>query len=283
MQLDELREFTARRGWTVVAEYVDHGESGAKDRRPKLDGLMTHVRRGGVDVVACWRFDRFARSVRHLVLALDEFRSLSVDFVSVRDAIDTGTPAGRFTFTVIAAVAELERELIRERTIAGVARARRLGKRLGRPCAERRTASQGPRLDVEAAKQAIASGVSIRAAAWAQQVGEATLRRALARAAASESSSGGSLKLRDSQAAHEHGRAHRNRSFSTRSANALARRSRWCSQGLMPTYGTQQTIGDVLHAPLMSVVQTEPDVPHWLAFVQGSMQMEPLPPLRLAQ
>jgi DNA invertase Pin-like site-specific DNA recombinase len=188
MQLDELREFAARRGWTVVAEYVDHGESGAKDSRPQLDRLLAHVRRGGIDVVACWRFDRFARSVRHLVLALDEFRALSVDFVSVRDAIDTSTPAGRFSFQVIAAVAELERELIRERTIAGVARARRQGKRVGRPRAERRTASQGRRLDVEAARQAITSGSSIRAAARAQDVGEATLRRALARARASEPS-----------------------------------------------------------------------------------------------
>jgi DNA invertase Pin-like site-specific DNA recombinase len=192
MQLDELRELALRRGWTIVAEYTDHGESGAKDRRPELDKLMTHVRRGGVDVVACWKFDRLARSVRHLVLALDEFRALSVDFVSVRDAIDTSTPQGRFTFTIIAAVAELERELIRERTIAGVARARRQGKRLGRPRAERRHGDQkGSKLDLDAARAILATGESRREVARRLGVPEATLRRALARAAASESPSTG--------------------------------------------------------------------------------------------
>src|SRR5580658_8569549 len=88
MQLDELREFAARRGWTIVAEYVDHGVSGAKDRRPDLDRLMVHVGRGGVDVVLCWKFDRWARSARHLILTLDEFRAAGVDFASVRDSID---------------------------------------------------------------------------------------------------------------------------------------------------------------------------------------------------
>jgi DNA invertase Pin-like site-specific DNA recombinase len=184
MQLDELRELADRRGWKVVGEYVDRGESGAKDQLSHLDAMMTHVRRGGVNAVACWKFDRSARSTRHLVLALDEFRSLDVDFVSVRDAIDTGTPIGRFTFTVIAAVAELEREIIRERTIAGVRRARRKGKRLGRPRAERRHADQkGPRLDLDAARALIAAGESIRSTASRVGVPESTLRRALARGA----------------------------------------------------------------------------------------------------
>jgi DNA invertase Pin-like site-specific DNA recombinase len=95
MQIDELRRVSEQRGWTVVGEYVDVGYSGLKDRRPQLDALMKHVHRGGVDLVAVWRFDRFARSVRHLVLALDEFRSRGIDFISVNDGIDTSTPIGR--------------------------------------------------------------------------------------------------------------------------------------------------------------------------------------------
>jgi DNA invertase Pin-like site-specific DNA recombinase len=187
MQLDELREWAARRDWTIVAEHVDEGVSGSKDRRPELDKLMAHVRRGGIDAVAVWKFDRFARSVTHLVSALDEFRALSVDFVSVRDAVDTSTPVGRFTFTIIGAVAEFERELIRERVRSGLARAKRRGKRVGRPRAERRHADQqGPRLDLEAAERLISGGTSVRGAARELGTSEATLRRALARAGASK-------------------------------------------------------------------------------------------------
>lgn len=133
LQLDELRELAARRGWQVVGEFIDHGESGAKDSRPQLDALMLLVHRAKIDVVCCWKFDRFARSVRHLVVTLDDLNARGVDFVSLQDSIDTSTATGRFTFHVIAAVAELEREMIRERTRAGLAAARRRGQRLGRP------------------------------------------------------------------------------------------------------------------------------------------------------
>ena len=101
MQLEALRGLAEQRGWNIVAEYVDAGQSGAKDCRPQLDALMRHVHRGGVDVVAVWRFDRFARLVRHLVTALEDFRARGLDFVSMQDAIDTSTPTGRFTFAVI--------------------------------------------------------------------------------------------------------------------------------------------------------------------------------------
>ncbi len=133
LQLDELRAVAKQRGWTVVGDYVDVGQSGGKERRPELDKMQDDVRRGRIDIVACWRFDRFARSVRHLVLALEDFRARGVEFVSLRDGIDTTTPAGRFGFHIIAAVAELERELIRDRTRAGLAAARRRGATLGRP------------------------------------------------------------------------------------------------------------------------------------------------------
>jgi len=132
-QLIALREYAGHRGMTVTDEYVDVGISGAKDRRPELDRLMADARRRRFDVVLVARFDRFARSTRHLILALEEFQSLRVDFISLNESVDTSSPMGRMVFTVLAAVAELERNIIRERVQAGVDRARRQGKRFGRP------------------------------------------------------------------------------------------------------------------------------------------------------
>ncbi len=133
MQLRELREYCERRGWTVAGEYVDTGISGAKDRRPELDRLMSDAHKRRLDVVAVWKFDRFARSVSHLLRALDTFRVLGIEFVSLSESLDTATPAGRMVFTVLGAVAELERSLIAERVRAGLRNARAKGKRLGRP------------------------------------------------------------------------------------------------------------------------------------------------------
>ncbi len=173
MQVEDLRRLAQQRGWEVVGEFVDVGHSGSKDRRPELDRLMADVGKGKIDVVAVWRFDRFARSVRHLVTALEDFRARGIDFVSVSDGIDTSTPAGRFTFHVIAAVAELERELIRERTRAGLASARRRGARIGRPRVV---------FDLERARALRASGKSLRKVAQELGVGAATLCRAMASA-----------------------------------------------------------------------------------------------------
>src|ERR1700692_894376 len=133
MQLRELREHCKRRGWQIAGEYVDTGISGAKDRRPELDRLMQDGHRRKFDVVAVWKFDRFARSVSHLLRALDTFRVLGIEFVSLSESLDTATPAGRMVFTVLGAVAELERSLISERVRAGLRNARAKGKRLGRP------------------------------------------------------------------------------------------------------------------------------------------------------
>lgn len=132
LQLDELRVVGTQRGWTVVAEVVDH-LSGAKDDRPGLAQVLELARRGRADVVAIWRLDRLARSVTHLLAVAKSLQAWGVDLVSLRDPIDTTTPAGRFQFQVLAAVAELERELIRERSMAGQARARACGVHVGRP------------------------------------------------------------------------------------------------------------------------------------------------------
>ena len=133
MQLRELREYCQRRGWEIAGEYIDVGVSGAKDSRPELNTLMLDAAKLKFDALVVWRFDRFARSVSHLLRALETFRSLGVEFVSYTEAIDTSTPVGKMTFTVLGAVAELERSLIIERVRAGVRNARAKGKKLGRP------------------------------------------------------------------------------------------------------------------------------------------------------
>ena len=133
MQLRELREYCHRRGWEVSKEYVDVGISGSKEKRPELDKLLTDAHKCYFDAVVVWRFDRFARSVSHLLRALETFRSLGIEFVSVSEQVDTSTPTGKMIFTVLGAVAELERSLIVERVRAGLRNAVAKGKKLGRP------------------------------------------------------------------------------------------------------------------------------------------------------
>src|SRR5579862_5969220 len=133
MQLGEVRQYCSRREWQVVHEYVDKGISGAKERRPALDQLIADCRRRSVDCVVVYRYDRFARSLRQLVNALEEFRALGIDFVSLHEGVDTSTPNGRLVFGIFASIAEFERELIRDRVKSGLAAARSKGKRLGRP------------------------------------------------------------------------------------------------------------------------------------------------------
>jgi DNA invertase Pin-like site-specific DNA recombinase len=128
-----LGEYAGRIGFEIVGEYRDEGISGSKDSRPALDRLMKDARARKFDVVIVARFDRFARSVSHLLRALEEFNHLGIDFVSLSESIDTSTPMGKMIFTVLGAVAELERNLIKERVHMGISRARKQGKRLGRP------------------------------------------------------------------------------------------------------------------------------------------------------
>jgi DNA invertase Pin-like site-specific DNA recombinase len=132
-QTRELREYAERRGWAVVAEYVDIGISGTKEKRPELDRLMAEAYRRRFDAVVVWKFDRFARSVSHLLRALENFQALGIHFVSLSESMDTSTPAGKMVFTVLGAVAELERSLIVERVKAGLRNARAKGKQIGRP------------------------------------------------------------------------------------------------------------------------------------------------------
>lgn len=169
-QLEELRRYVRDRGWVVAGEYVDHAFSGASRQRPELDRLMADARRRKLDVVLVARFDRFARSVRHLLEALEYFRELDVDFVSTAEAIDTSTSVGRVVFTMVGAIAEFERSLIGERVRAGIAHARSKGIALGRPRAQ---------LDLEEARRRHGAGESLRAIARDAGVHHGTLARRL--------------------------------------------------------------------------------------------------------
>ncbi len=133
MQTRELKEYCERRGWKIVGEYVDTGISGAREKRPELDRMMADAHRRRFDAVVVWKFDRFARSVSHLLRALETFKALGIEFVSLSEQVDTSTPMGKMVFTVLGAVAELERSLIAERVRAGLRNARAKGKTLGRP------------------------------------------------------------------------------------------------------------------------------------------------------
>lgn len=132
MQLSDLRALAQARGWTITKEYLDV-ESGAAKRRPELDQLMIDSKRRRHDLVLVWRFDRFARSVAHLLEALEEFKALGIQFVSYTEGIDTTTAMGKVIFTIIGAIAEFEREIIRERVRAGIHNAQAHGKKVGRP------------------------------------------------------------------------------------------------------------------------------------------------------
>src|SRR2546426_5373733 len=133
LQTRELEAFAQARGWQIAGEYVDAGVSGAKDSRPELNRLMADAHRRRFDVVVVWKFDRFARSVSHLLRALETFNALGIAFVSLSEQMGTTTPTGKMVFTVLGAVAELERSLIAERVRAGLRNARAKGKTLGRP------------------------------------------------------------------------------------------------------------------------------------------------------
>ena len=168
-QLRELRAYCVRRGWEIGGEYVDVGFSGASERRPKLDQMLAGCRKRLFDAVVVYRYDRFARSLRHLVNALGEFDGLGIQFVSIHEGIDTSTSDGRLVFGIFASIAEFERELIKDRVRSGLAAARARGKRLGRP---RR------HVDVERIAALRAGGLSWRDVGRELHVGVATARAA---------------------------------------------------------------------------------------------------------
>lgn len=168
LQLDALRQLAEQRGWSVT-EYIDQASCSGK-KLPQRDKMMADARTGKLDIVAVWRFDRFARSLKDLLDALDSFHQWNVEFISLQEGIDTSTSMGRMVFAIIGALAEFERNLIRERVVAGLETAKRRGKVLGRP----RVA-----LDVQRALRLREQGLSWRKVAKALGVDVTTLRRAV--------------------------------------------------------------------------------------------------------
>ena len=178
VQLEDLRRYAQHR-FTVFREYIDVGVSGAQRHRPQLDALLKDAHKRLFDVVLVWKFDRFARSLKHLIESLDEFSSLGIDFISYTEGVDTTTPSGQLLFHIVGAVAQFERDLIAERVRAGMAHARAMGKKIGRPRAH---------VDLEAITRLRVQGKSLRNIATTLSVPVSRVRRALARYAARESS-----------------------------------------------------------------------------------------------
>ncbi|HUQ94593.1 MAG TPA: recombinase family protein [Bryobacteraceae bacterium] len=172
MQLETMRTYAGQRGWTVITEIQDVGSGSIE--RPRRELLMKAARRREIDAVLVWRLDRWGRSVADLVLTLKELNELSVGFVSLTEALDLTTPTGRAMAGLLAVFAEFEREILRERVRAGIAQARRLGKRHGRPQSARRKTDQ--------VRNLFATGISKSEIARQLQIGRTSVRRILLQA-----------------------------------------------------------------------------------------------------
>lgn len=172
VQLRELRAYTEARGWSQVTEFVDSGYSGksAVHDRPGLRALRDSIRRGHIDVVIVARLDRLFRSLRHFIVEVDDWTERGITFVSLKEAIDMTTAQGRLLSSILAALAEFERDLIRSRVVAGLAHARAKGKRLGRPRTH----------DRDAILKMRAEGASLRQIAKATGASLAVVQRAVA-------------------------------------------------------------------------------------------------------
>ena len=171
MQTSDLKRYCAQRGFEVYKEYCDQGISGVKDKRPALDELMSDAKKRKFDTVLCWRFDRFARSTKHLITSLEEFRHLGIDFVSYQENIDTNSPLGKAMFTIVSAIAELERNILLERVRAGLKRAKENGAILGRP--------KRLDLDVKELQKMRKKGLSFRQIAKRVKASPATVYKSL--------------------------------------------------------------------------------------------------------
>jgi DNA invertase Pin-like site-specific DNA recombinase len=154
-QENELRAFAEKRGWKIYRVYSDRGESGAKEKRPALNELWRDCKQGRIDIVCVWSLDRLARSLKQLIESLEEFRRLKIDFVSFRQDFDTTSSAGRLLFHVVGAVAEFERDLIKERVVSGMAQAKRDGKHCGRPALRKFSAADIERIRVAGNKERV--------------------------------------------------------------------------------------------------------------------------------
>lgn len=173
MQLNELRQFVARSGWTIYKKYIDQSFTGANTNRPTFSAMLEAARKRKFHVLVVWRIDRLSRSLKDLINTLDEVGSYGIDFISYDNNLDTPTPAGKLVFQIVGTVAEFEKDIIRERVVAGLDSARRKGTRLGRP----------PVPD-DLYKRAVnlrSQGLSFRKVGQALGIDEGTIRKRLKR------------------------------------------------------------------------------------------------------
>jgi len=169
VQLIQIRQWVAAHGWTVSHEYTDT-ISGAKFTRKGMDAMLQDAKAGRFDMLVVWKLDRLGRSVSHLLALLDELRGYGVGFAATSQGIDTTTAGGRMLLGFLAVIAEFERELIIERTAAGLERARANGVRLGRPMVD---------VDMDRLMRLGAKGLSQRTIAARMGIGRGTVQRAL--------------------------------------------------------------------------------------------------------
>ena len=171
MQLNELRGFISRSGWKVYKEFIDHGYPGANTKRPAFTEMLHEARKRKFDILLVWKLDRLSRSLKDLINTLDELGYLGINFISYDNNLDTTTPTGKLVFQIIGAVAEFEKDIIRERVVAGLKNAKQKGKQLGRP-----KIHDGI---LEKAKELRKQGLSFRKIEKQLGVGEGTIRKQL--------------------------------------------------------------------------------------------------------
>ncbi len=171
MQIHELKEYVKRRGWNLYREFIDQGYSGSDTKRPAFQEMMNEAKKRKFDVLLVWKLDRLSRSMKDLVMVLNELGGLGIDFVSYDNNLDTSTPTGKLVFHVIGAVAEFEKDIIKERVKAGLENAKRKGKKLGRP-------GIGDSV-IEEAKALRGEGKSFRTIGKELRISEGVVRRRL--------------------------------------------------------------------------------------------------------
>jgi len=169
MQIRELRQFAKRTGWTIYQEYIDQSFTGANINRPAFQKMMEAARKRKFNILLVWKLDRLSRSLKDLINTLDTLGTCGVDFISYDNNLDTSTPTGKLVFQIVGAVAEFEKDIIRERVIAGLVNARSKGKRLGRPPI--------PRPTLEKAKEMRSQKISFREIGRTLGIDEGTIRK----------------------------------------------------------------------------------------------------------
>jgi len=169
MQSNELRAFADRVGWQIVGEYIDENFTGSNTKRPAFIEMMNAAKKRKFNILLVWRLDRLSRSLKDLINTIDELGAMGIDFVAMNNNIDTTTPAGKFLFQIIGAVAEFEKDIIRERVISGIANARAKGKRFGRP-------SLPPEI-MEKGRELKEAGHSFRSIERQLDLGDGTIRK----------------------------------------------------------------------------------------------------------